>query len=153
MKRLPVIRVYNSQRKVRVAVTELQTFADAALKIALRMKPRSGGVLPQLPEVNAVLVSDAKIAALHKQFMNIAGPTDVITFQHGDIFASVETARANARRYRTTTEAEIRLYIAHGLLHLLGFDDTTPAAARTMTKKQEHLVAQAEAEMQGRCVG
>lgn len=147
MKRSASIRVHNSQRKVRVALPKLQAFADAAFNIALRMKPRAGGVLQQLPQVDAVLVSDAKIAALHKRFMNIGGPTDVITFQHGEIFVSAETAKTNARRYRTTTDAEIRLYIAHGILHLMGLDDTTAAAERTMAKTQERLVAQAEAAM------
>ena len=145
MNTAPLIRVYNSQRKVRVAVPELQAFADAALKIALRMKRRKGGVLQRLPQLDVVVVSDQRISALHRQFMNIAGPTDVITFQHGEIFVSAETAKANARRFRTSTEAEIRLYMVHGILHLLGFDDTTPAAARAMSKTQERLVAEAGA--------
>lgn len=147
MKASASIHVSNSQRKVRVAVPKLQAFADAALQLALRIKPWKGGVLQELPQLDAVLVSDARIAALHKQFMNIAGPTDVITFQHGEIVISAETAKANARRYRTTTESEIRLYIVHGILHLLGFDDTTQAAARTMAKRQARVVAEAEAAM------
>lgn len=141
----PAIRVHNSQRKVRVALPKLQAFADAALEIASGMKPPKGSVLPELQQVDVMLVSDGRIAALHQQFMNIAGPTDVITFHHGEIFVSAETAKANARRYRTTPNAEIRLYIAHGILHLLGFDDTTPTAARMMAKTQERIVAQAEA--------
>ena len=147
MKSGPSIRLHNSQRQVRVAIEKLQAFADAALEIASRLKPRTGGVLPELQQVDVILVSDARIAALHQQFMNIAGPTDVITFHHGEIFISVQTARTNARRYRTTTDAEIRLYIAHGILHLLGFSDKTAAAARTMTKTQERIVAEAEAAM------
>ena len=147
MKSCPSIRVHNSQRKLRVALPKLQGFAQAAVEIASRMKPLKGGVLAELPQVDVILVSDARIAALHQQFMNIAGPTDVITFHHGEIFVSVETAKANARRFRTNTDAEIRLYIAHGILHLLGFNDTTAAAARTMAKTQERIVAEAEAAM------
>jgi probable rRNA maturation factor len=141
------IRVHNSQRKMRVRLRQLRLFADAALHCAVRLKPRRGGVLHQLPEIAVILVSDARIAALHKRFMEIDGPTDVITFQHGEIFISVETAKANARRFRSTADAEIRLYVAHALLHLLGFDDTTPVAARAMAKAQERLVAAAEAAM------
>lgn len=147
MKSRPSIRVFNSQRKVRVTLLRLQAFADAALALASGMTPRKGGVLAELPQVDVILVSDARIAALHQQFMNIAGPTDVITFHHGEIFVSVETAKANARRFRTTSDAEIRLYIAHGLLHLQGFSDKTAAAARTMAKTQERIVAEAEAAM------
>ena len=147
MKPTPTIRVRNAQRKVRVELARLQTFAGAAVRAALRLRGRRRGGLHELQEVLVVLVSDARIAALHERFMQIAGPTDVITFQHGEIFISTETARRNARRFRTTTDAEIRLYLAHGLLHLLGFDDTTPRAARAMAKAQERLVSAAEAAM------
>ncbi len=56
------------------------------------------------PEVNVVLVSDRRMAALHQRFMQIAGPTDVLTFQHGEIVVSVETAQANAARFRSSTD-------------------------------------------------
>ena len=145
-----VIRVQNAQRKVAVSVGELQAFAEAALSVARRIKPRRGASFATLEQINVLLVSDARIAALHKRFMNIAGPTDVITFQHGDIVVSAETAKANAGRFRTTTDAEIRLYIVHGILHLIGFDDTTPAAAREMAKRQERVVAAATGMLEGR---
>lgn len=153
MKAAPRIRVHNRQRKVRLDVGALQIFAESALRTATGTKQRAGSVLQDLEQLDVMLVSDARIVALHKRFMDINGPTDVITFQHGEIFVSVETAKANARRFRTTTDAEIRLYIAHGILHLLGFDDTTPSAARTMAKAQERLVATAEADVSTRSSG
>ncbi|HSH40479.1 MAG TPA: rRNA maturation RNase YbeY [Chthoniobacterales bacterium] len=143
----PSIRVRNSQRAIRVSVRALQAFAEAALKIASTMKPHRGGVLQDLQQIDVIVVSDQRIATLHKRFMNIAGPTDVITFQHGELFISAETAKANARRYRTTTDAEIRLYITHGILHLIGFNDATAHAARTMAATQERVAAAAEAAM------
>lgn len=133
---------------MRVDLRALQRFADAALCIAVEMKRRRGSVLHQLPGIDVIIISDARMAALHKRFMNIAGPTDVITFQHGEIFVSAETAKANARRFRSTSDTEIRLYIVHGILHLMGFDDTTPAAARAMMKTQARLVAKADAALQ-----
>ena len=150
MNAAPTIRVHNAQRKVAVSVEELQAFAEAAVSVARRIKLRRGASFATLNQIDVLLVSDARIAALHKRFMSIAGPTDVITFQHGDIVVSAETAKANARRFRTTTDAEIRLYIAHGILHLIGFDDTTAAAAREMAKRQERLVAAATAEIERR---
>ncbi len=147
MSAAPSVRVRNSQRKLRVNVSALQAFADLALRILLESKTRLGGVLRTLAQVDVLLVSDRRIAELHKRFMGIAGPTDVITFQHGEIFVSTETARANARRFGTTTDAEIRLYIVHGLLHLAGFDDTTAAAARAMAQTQNRIVASAHARL------
>ena len=92
-------------------------------------------------EIDVVLVSDKRIADIHQRFMKQPGPTDVITFQHGEIFISTETAKRQARQYNTTIEHELRLYIAHGLLHLCGLDDKTPAGAAEMKRIQERLVA------------
>jgi probable rRNA maturation factor len=91
--------------------------------------------------VSVVLVSDRRMAELHRRFLNEAGPTDVITFQHGEIVISAETARRQARAFQTSLDHEIRLYIAHGLLHLCGYDDQTRAGAAQMQRLQEKLVA------------
>jgi probable rRNA maturation factor len=83
------------------------------------------------------------MSELHLRFLKIAGPTDVITFQHGEIFVSVETARRAAREHRTSTPEEIQLYIVHGLLHLSGFDDKTKAEAREMQNVQRRIARRA----------
>jgi probable rRNA maturation factor len=101
-------------------------------------------VLSQLEEVSVALVSDRRIAELHRRFLNERGPTDVITFQHGEIVISAETARRQARAFRTSFEHELCLYLAHGLLHLLGYDDKTPAGAAEMKRLQEKLVAKVD---------
>ena len=73
--------------------------------------------------------------------MNERGPTDVITFQHGEIFISAEMARRNARRFGNSLVRELRLYIVHGLLHLQGFDDREPRKARKMEALQRKILA------------
>jgi len=80
------------------------------------------------------------MAALHQKFMHQAGPTDVLTFQHGEIFISVDTAKRHARSFRNSLEGELCLYVVHGLLHLNGFDDRTQTGARKMQKMQERIV-------------
>ena len=83
------------------------------------------------------------MAELHRRFIGIAGPTDVITFQHGEIFLSAETAERQAADYRTSLHDELRLYLVHGLLHLAGYDDRRPAERKRMERLQEKIVAQA----------
>lgn len=144
MKAAPSIKVRNAQRRVRLKVGPLQDFSERALRLCL--KPGGKGGLTALPLVNVLLVSDRRIAALHKKFMTLTGSTDVITFQHGEIFVSVDTAKRNGRRFQTSTENEIRLYIVHGLLHLLGFDDRTAAQARIMESAQTHVLSEAVRE-------
>lgn len=133
----PVLRVRNAQRKLRVDIGKLQQFGTCALRHCLEL-PAAQAL--ELREITVVLVSDRRIAALHKKFMRIVGPTDVLTFQHGEIVMSVETAQQNAERFSTSKEEEIRLYLVHGLLHLLGFDDQTPEQARAMESAQRRIL-------------
>ena len=135
-----MIRVLNRQRRIAVKLDALQAFAESALSVCLKLRPRKCGVLAKLPEVTVVLVSDRRIAQIHRKFMNEPDPTDVITFQHGEIVISVETAKRQARQYGTTVEQELRLYLVHGLLHLHGFDDKTAAGTAEMKRVQERVV-------------
>ena len=135
-----MIRVLNRQRRLAVKLPALQTFAESALSECVKLRPRKSGVLKELAEINVILVSDKRIAQIHRQFMNEPGPTDVITFQHGEIVVSVETAKRQARQFGTTLEHELRLYVVHGLLHLHGFDDKTASGAAEMKRVQERLV-------------
>lgn len=139
--RVPEITVVNRQRKISVELRMLQDFAEAALQGCLKLRGPKRSVLTTLDEVSVVLISDRRMAQLHRRFLQEPGPTDVITFQHGEIFVSTETARRQARRFGTTTDHEMRLYIAHGLLHLHGFDDKDARSSSQMQRAQEKLVA------------
>jgi probable rRNA maturation factor len=140
---IPEITVRNLQRKVPVDVVDLEMFARKAAELCLRYPRRKKTDLAQLREISVLIVSDRKIASLHRQFMNESGPTDVITFQHGEIFVDVESARRNARRFGNAFERELRLYVVHGLLHLHGFDDRNAASARRMRVVQRKILATA----------
>ena len=80
------------------------------------------------------------MARLHRQFLGQTGPTDVLTFQHGEIFISAETAKRHARLFGNSIMRELQLYVIHGLLHLQGFDDRTQAEARKMQTAQEKIL-------------
>jgi probable rRNA maturation factor len=136
---LPQIRVRNLQRAVRVGVVDLQNFATKALRRCLQIR-RGATDLAKLHEIFILLVSDRRMASLHRKFLNQTGPTDVMTFQHGEIFISVETARRNARAFGNSLGLELRLYIVHGLLHLHGFDDRSEAGARQMELAQRRIL-------------
>jgi probable rRNA maturation factor len=138
----PRISVRNLQRKTRVDSRQLQQFAALVLERCLALKSPDHSTLDSFAEINVLLVSNRRIAALHKRFLNHAGPTDVITFQHGEVFISTETARRHAKQFGTTMLHELQLYIIHGLLHLHGFDDQTAAGAKRMITTQERLLAQ-----------
>ncbi len=140
MSALPTIRVRSAQRKLRVAMKELELFAKRAFPECCRLPAATLDQIRDLREIDVILVSDRRMAALHRQFMNIAGPTDVLTFQHGEIVVSVETAQENAARFGVAVEDEIRLYVVHGFLHLLGYDDQTARGARAMESAQQRVL-------------
>jgi probable rRNA maturation factor len=137
---LPQIAVRNLQRTVPVSIVDLEQFAAKALRRCLRLRRRKSTDLTRLCEIFVWFVSDRRMASLHRQFLNQTGPTDVLTFQHGEIFISVETARRHARTFGNSLARELRLYIVHGLLHLHGFDDRKRADARKMERIQKRIL-------------
>ena len=104
---------------------------------------RRGSVLGGLEEIGIVLVSDRRIAALHDEFMADPAPTDVITFLHGEIVVSAETARREARQRGLRLPEEIARYAVHGLLHLAGWSDTGAGEAAEMRAVQEKILRRA----------
>src|SRR5438477_12880778 len=139
---IPTITVRNLQREVPLDVVDLEKFARTALALCLRLPRKKKTDLEKLPGISVLIVSDRQIASLHRQFMNESGPTDVITFQHGEIFISAETARGNAQQFGNALARELRLYLVHGLLHLHGFDDRNEPNARKMEIVQRRILNQ-----------
>lgn len=82
-------------------------------------------------EVEIVLLNDKDIRTLNKDFLSHDYATDVISFLlddkgiTGEIYVSVDTARRQAQEFGVTLHNELQRYVAHGMLHLVGYDDNT----------------------------
>ncbi|PYK34132.1 MAG: rRNA maturation RNase YbeY [Verrucomicrobia bacterium] len=137
---IPRIAIRNLQRTISVNLAELETFAGNAVQYCLQLQRRKRTDLYNLREVFIWLISDRRMALLHRKFLGQSGPTDVMTFQHGEVFISVETARGHARAFGNSLLRELKLYIVHGLLHLHGFDDQTASEAHRMKAAQEKIL-------------
>jgi probable rRNA maturation factor len=143
MKSSPRVSVRSLQRKIAVNIADLERFGRKAVALCLRLPRNKKTDLERLEEVSILIISNRRMSALHGRFMNEAGPTDVISFQHGEIFISAEMAKRNARRFGNSLAHELRLYIVHGLLHLHSFDDRDAAGVRAMAALQQRIVAKA----------
>ena len=143
MGRWPCVTVHNLQRKISVNVAELERFSNHAVQHSLQLHKRRRTDLRKLSEIFIWLISDRRMTLLHRKFLGQSGPTDVMTFQHGEIFISVDTARRHARAFGNSLLRELKLYIVHGLLHLHGFDDQTPVEARKMKNAEEKILRSA----------
>ncbi len=97
-------------------------------------------LLADLELVEISLIDDAAIAAVHGEFMNDPTPTDVITFHHGEILISAETAASCGVEHGHATEREALLYAIHGLLHLNGYDDLSEPDRIRMHAAQEEIL-------------
>jgi probable rRNA maturation factor len=108
--------------------------------------------------LTVVLVDDAAIHALNRQFLAHDEPTDVITFpldssedefflpagavrELGEIYVSCERAAAQSAEWDTTPAREVRFLVVHGVLHLLGWDDATAEDRALMLERQDALLA------------
>ena len=58
----------------------------------------------------------------------------------GDIFISIDAAIDYSQKKSTPVKQEVVLYIVHGILHLLGFDDHSPLDIAQMRKKESQLL-------------
>ena len=130
-----IVEIKNKQKKLRLNVGKIATLTKKILK-SLDQKGKGLSIL---------LCDDKAIKKINKRFLNKNSPTDVIAFNScasflGDIAVSVETAKKNAKLFNTGTEYEIMLYIAHGILHILGYDDSTTTKKKKMFKAQERLL-------------
>jgi probable rRNA maturation factor len=107
-------------------------------------------------EVSFVLTDDARVHRLNKVYRGKDRPTDVLAFamregEHadlagdvlGDVIVSVPTARKQASERGVAVLDEVTMLLAHGLLHLLGWDHDTTARDRRMKAETARLCAAA----------
>lgn len=137
----------NRQRTRPVEIRHLRRLCTALLADLLQIKSAELGV---------TLVSATEMARLNRQFLQHAGPTDVITFDysmlpgpgsclHGELFVCPDEAVRQARRFRTTWQSELVRYLIHGTLHLLGHNDRRDSERRKMKREEDRLLLGLEA--------
>ena len=102
-------------------------------ELVLRAEGRAAG------ELSWSFVEPAEMEELHVRFMGEPGPTDVLSFPMdedgllGDVVVCPEVARSN----NPDLGSELRLLVAHGVLHLLGYDHQEDDERREMWERQD----------------
>jgi probable rRNA maturation factor len=137
----------NHQRTRKIDLRLLKQIADALLA---ELKIQNADL-----EINFVSVGE--MTRINKEFLQHAGSTDVITFDystpggrtpdarrqlHGEIFICVDEAVLQARTFRTTWQLEMVRCLIHGVLHLLGHDDSHVGKRRKMKREENRLLRQ-----------
>jgi probable rRNA maturation factor len=100
--------------------------------------------------ISLAVVDDETMHDLNRQFLNHDYPTDVLSFAlqddgthlEGEVIISADTAAVTAAELGCTPAAEQLLYVIHGMLHLVGFRDKTPAEAQEMRVAEAKFLGQ-----------
>jgi probable rRNA maturation factor len=108
-------------------------------------------------QISLAIVDDAHIRKLNSRFLGHNVTTDCLSFDLSDrnaaetgasasrvleIVVNGQMAARQAERRGHSTEAELALYVTHGLLHQLGFDDATKKTARKMHQTEDDILQQ-----------
>ncbi len=104
-------------------------------------------------ELSVVIGDDAWIQDLNRRYRGRQAPTDVLAFPAGetpageapmlgDVAISAETAERQARQANHGLMEELELLLAHGILHLTGWEDETPEARRRMMQRAEQVLSE-----------
>ena len=136
----------NSQKAVNVLPGSVAALADFVLQ--------EEGASEK--EVSLLFVDDAEISELNDRYLAKNGPTDVLAFPMsdaenvsfhteilGDVVVCAERAVSYAKEHGLKVEDELSLYVIHGMLHLLGYDDTNKADAGKMKRREKELLREA----------
>lgn len=123
--------------------------------VVARMLARAG-VAPRA-EISVTFVDDATIHALNVEHRDVDRPTDVLSFPLfepdeelppeplpyplGDVVVSLDTTERQAREYGHGFDRELGFLLAHGILHLLGYDHMTPDEESQMRARQRELLS------------
>lgn len=107
--------------------------------------------------IRIILVPERQIIQLNRRFFQRSGSTDVISFNlnsagepvlEGEVYICLEVAERQAKRYGVSLDNELQRLTAHGLYHLLGYEDGEPQQKEIMTALEDEALQQAAA-----CIG
>jgi probable rRNA maturation factor len=102
-------------------------------------------------EISLAFVDNPTIHQLNKRYLQHDEPTDVLSFPlseanarklAGELVVGAEVAKAQAAKRGHDVQAELALYVIHGLLHLCDYDDKSEKGAAEMRKRERHYLQQ-----------
>lgn len=137
---MPEFSLYDHQNTISLDLSCLTEVAEIAWPLVMGSPGPEVPALPDLVEVEVSFITDEVISKIHAEFLGDPRPTDVITFAHGEILISTDTAIRQAAEHGQTSGREVALYLIHGLLHLNGHEDETETGFVTMQRIQGKIL-------------
>ena len=128
------VDIKDMQKEIRIG----RAFLRGVVRETLKREARGG-------EVSIVLTDNEYIRELNRKYRSVDRATDVLAFPMdeeilGDIVISVEKAKQQAPIYGESIENEVARLVIHGVLHLLGYDDSNREKSKTMHAREEEIL-------------
>lgn len=146
------IEIVNHQDEVRIDLRKIQNIADILFSHLSKLEGKM---------IDVAFIDESTMKILNEKFRGEKEPTDVLSFSYinshidsiktntsenqqqpifGELLICPKVAFNQAKELKHSFEKEIAILISHGLLHLLGYDDSSEEKAKIMEKKQSELV-------------
>lgn len=138
--RIPQLTISHRSRAISYDRSVFENLAAAALPQCLALAVKHNAILASLHSVEVSVLGRRAMARVHRDFLQIPGATDVITFPYGEILVCADIAAERAVEFGHTSTQELVLYVIHGFLHLSGFDDLAESDAKRMAVVQMRIL-------------
>ena len=138
---------------------EDQDDIDLGVLLALAGRALEAEAVPSPAELSIVLTDDATVRELNRTYRATDAPTDVLSFSQsegdsftrhvdapphlGDVIISLDTARRQADEFAVSAQDEVAHLLAHGILHLFGYDHEDPGEAEIMRAHEDAILGAA----------
>lgn len=130
---------------VKFSLTDKNEF-DKWINNVIESEGKSAGI------INFIFCNDDYLLKLNREFLNHDYFTDIVTFDNseseneitGDIYISLERVRENALKMSESVDRELSRVVVHGVLHLIGYNDSNKKEIIMMRKKEDQYITKIE---------
>jgi len=112
------------------------------IKLSIEKEDKTPG------QINYIFTSDNYLLSINQKYLSHNYFTDIVTFNYctekvinGDIYISLQTVKNNSCLFNVTYEDELYRVMIHGVLHLIGYNDSTNAEKLIMREKEDYYLA------------
>ncbi len=128
--------------------TKTKLLTDRRIKKIVESTLKSEGI--SKADISVTIIGKKLMRQLTKKYTGREYQTDVLSFDLsdkfdealvGEVIVNAQLAKESARKFKTSDKSELALYIIHGLLHLVGYDDQKPVDAQKMHKRSLKLLS------------